>query len=174
MASCATCNSFIIVGGEKVDEFRFCNKKCLESGGVYIEATKVTDAEIDALAKEIHAGVCPMCEERSGVEIRKSYDIVSFVFYTRHSTHTHICCRVCALKKQSIDFVGSFFLGWWGVPWGLLITPVQLLSNIGAMLFPPNTDEPSKDLRAATRMLIAQQRLDQEEEKISQSPIMEM
>ena len=174
MASCATCNSFILFGGKKIDGFRFCNKKCLENGGVYIEASKISDAEIDVLANEIHAGVCPLCEERSGVEIRKSYDIASFVFYTRHSTHNHICCRVCALKKQSIDFIGSFFLGWWGVPWGLLMTPVQLFRNIGAMLFPPSTDAPSQELRDATRMMIAQQRIASEQEKISQNPIMEM
>jgi len=173
MASCATCNSFILFGGKKAEGFRFCNKKCLEKGGIYIEASKVTDAEIDALSREIHAGICPLCQERSGVEVRKSYDIASFVFHTRYQTFKHVCCRVCALKKQAIDFTGSLLLGWWGVPWGLLMTPVQLVNNVIAMLFPPNYDSPSQDLREAARMMIAQHKLDSVQQRNPYDPVLE-
>ena len=160
MASCTSCNSFILFGGEKVDSFRFCNKKCLEDGKVYVEASKVSDQDVDELANEIHSGACPICHNRKGVEVRKSYDIASFVFYSRYQTLKHICCRTCGLKKQSLSFIGSLFLGWWGIPWGILITPVQLVSNIVAMLFPPKTDKPSKDLKESARMIIAQHRTD--------------
>lgn len=160
MASCASCNSFILFGGEKADDFRFCNKKCLEEGKIYIEASKVSETEIGLLADEIYRDVCPKCEKRSGVEVHKSYEIASFIFYTRYQTLKHICCRVCARKKQLTDFFGSLFLGWWGVPWGILMTPVQLVKNIIAMLRPPKTDAPSQDLKDSARMMIAQRNLD--------------
>lgn len=38
----------------------------------------------------------------------------------------------------------SFLLGWWGIPFGILMTPIQLLRNGYAMLFPPSTAEPSE------------------------------
>ncbi len=160
MGSCASCKSFIIFGGEKVDDYRFCNNKCLEDGQIYIVASKVSNAEVELLSNEIHRGICPKCEKNTGVEVHKSYDIASFIFYTRYQTLRHVCCRVCALKKQSLDLVGSLFLGWWGIPWGILITPVQLVRNIFAMIFPPKTNAPSEELKEAVRMMIAQNDLD--------------
>ena len=54
-----------------------------------------------------------------------------------------LCCRTCALKKQGSDFGLSLLAGWWGIPFGLIFTPLALLRNGYAMLFPPNRVEPS-------------------------------
>lgn len=161
MATCSSCNSFILFGGEKFEAHRFCNKKCLVDGRLLIEASKVNIFDIDVLANKIHKDVCPMCKKNHGVEAHKSYSVASFVFYTRHQTSKHICCRSCALKKQSLDFTGSLLLGWWGFPWGIIMTPIQLIRNIIAMTFPPKFDTPSDDLQISARLILAQQNLDQ-------------
>jgi hypothetical protein len=57
---------------------------------------------------------------------------ISFLFFT-------VRCRsqVITLEPGSSVFVASLpcvlitlFLGWWGVPWGLMVTPVILFRNL--------------------------------------------
>jgi len=36
-------------------------------------------------------------------------------------------------------------MGWWGIPWGIFITPVQLVKNVGEVMR-GDRDEPSDEL----------------------------
>jgi len=36
--------------------------------------------------------------------------------------------------------------GWWGMPWGLIFTPVQIVRNLRALLASINPDGPSNEL----------------------------
>jgi hypothetical protein len=44
------------------------------------------------------------------------------------------------------DGLFSLFLGWWGFPWGLLVTPVQVVSNLVGYFGGAKSTEPSKEL----------------------------
>lgn len=52
-------------------------------------------------------------------------------------------------------FCGVF--GWWGIPWGLLATPIQLGRNFLGLFRGPNPDIPSRELRQAILMKLGQQ-----------------
>lgn len=40
----------------------------------------------------------------------------------------------------------SLFAGWWGFPFGLIMTPVQLARGIAALCKPPDPGQPSPKL----------------------------
>jgi hypothetical protein len=53
----------------------------------------------------------------------------------------------------------SLFCGWWGFPWGLILTPVQVTRNIVAMCGGPDSSQPSVDLRKIVQINLGQQML---------------
>jgi hypothetical protein len=48
-------------------------------------------------------------------------------------------------------------LGWWGVPWGLVMTPVQLVRNLISMASTPDPSSPSPALEKILRHNLAAQ-----------------
>ena len=80
-------------------------------------------------------GQCPKCHGPGPVDLYKSFRVHSLVFMTQWKTLPQIACRSCGRKAQLTDALYSLALGWWGFPWGLLMTPVQIGRNIaGALL----------------------------------------
>jgi hypothetical protein len=49
----------------------------------------------------------------------------------------------------------SLAFGWWGIPWGLTLTPVQIGRNLFAVASPPDPSKPSARLERIVRMNIA-------------------
>jgi hypothetical protein len=68
-----------------------------------------------------------------------------------------ISCRGCGVKSQLGGAAFSLVAGWWGFPWGLLFTPVQVGRNVFGMLRGPDPLNPSPSLEKAIRMNIAAQ-----------------
>ncbi len=69
---------------------------------------------------------------------------VSFLFFTIRFQSDEMELRAGqSLFLASLPFnLITFFLGWWGVPWGLMITPVVLLRNLtGGIAEPPPSVE---------------------------------
>ena len=54
-------------------------------------------------------------------------------FSPRGTVTPQISCRRCGLKSQAAGAAFPLVLGWWGFPWGLVVTPVQIGRNIGGM-----------------------------------------
>jgi hypothetical protein len=50
-------------------------------------------------------------------------------------------------------------LGWWGFPWGLIMTPVQIGKNIFGIVKSPDDSKPSEKLENLVRANIASQML---------------
>jgi hypothetical protein len=63
------------------------------------------------------------------------------------------------VKKQGLGAAFSFFAGWWGFPWGLVMTPVQVIRNIVGMLQSGDSATPSEDLRRIVSASLAEQLL---------------
>ncbi|MDM8544830.1 hypothetical protein QUF90_27500 [Desulfococcaceae bacterium HSG9] len=49
----------------------------------------------------------------------------------------------------------SFLLGWWGFPWGLIMTPIQVVRNIVEIFKAPDGSQPSEKLNNIVRVGIA-------------------
>lgn len=156
MASCAACGTFIVFGGSR-DEHgnRFCNDKCLRGGAVARVAASVPDDLVAETAASIHAGPCPSCRGPGPIDLHQSHQVLSFLVATRWASKSHLACKGCARKKQLGGVAISLAGGWWGFPWGLIMTPVQVSRNIGGMLGGPRPEAPSPMLMQFARETIA-------------------
>jgi len=163
MATCANCKKIILMGGLRQEGLRFCGKPCLQRGQAALLAARMPEAERVRAAQTLFRGPCPTCNKRGGIDLYKSHYVMSFVLFTRHGSHSLISCRTCALKKQGGDFMLSSLVGWWGIPFGLLLTPVALLRNGYAMLFPPNGVEPSPAFQQEVALRLACAEIDRQQ-----------
>jgi len=156
MATCAFCDSWVVFGGAREGELRFCNEECRQKGIVLIVAGQIPEDIVQKHVREVHAGECPACKRSNGpVDVHTAHKIWSIIFMTSWSSRPQISCRSCGLKSQAFGTVSSLLVGWWGFPWGLLITPVQIGKNILGMLKPPDPAQPSGNLARQIRINIA-------------------
>lgn len=161
MASCAACNKTILFGGEREGELRYCSKDCRAADAVGRAAALVPADAVRDAAGQIRRGACPACGRRQGpVDLHRSHRVYSALVYTQWQSRVLVACRPCARKALLSDALFSLVLGWWGVPWGLLATPVQIGRNVAALLAPERAaNAPSPPLEAHVRRLLAAQAL---------------
>ena len=161
MAKCTYCGTTVLFGGKKVEGLTFCNNKCLAKGQVALVAGQVPDNIVTAQAREIHAGACPVCGERRGpVDVHTSHKVASFLIMTSWSSTPRVSCSSCASRAQLGALFYSILLGWWGIPWGIIMTPVQVVKNIAALLRSSESLTPSDQLEQLVRMSIASNALE--------------
>lgn len=151
MAECAYCGTTIVFGGVNTGGLRFCNKACQSKAQVAARATPVSDQAVDEFARRIHAGPCPKCQGPGPVDMHKAHWVWSAVVFTRWGSVQQVSCRGCALKTQGGQVLFSLVCGWWGFPWGLIMTPVQVFRTLGAMVAPPSPLSPSATLQSVAR-----------------------
>lgn len=160
MAACAYCKSTILFGGAKAGGLAFCNNECLANGRVVLAAQAIPEHVVAAHARSVHGGTCPVCNESRGpVEVHTVHKVTSYLVMTSWSSSPRISCAACGRKRQFGALLHSLLLGWWGFPWGLLMTPVQITRNVAGMLRGGNTAEPSPQLQHMIRLGLAAQAL---------------
>lgn len=155
MATCSACGGTILFGGRTVDGLRFCNLMCVEKGKLALAAARVPDGEITLTAAQIHGSTCPKCGGSGPVDVHISHQVWSAIYLTRWKSIPVLCCRKCGVKSQVGDLVFSMLAGWWGIPWGIFVTPMQVFRNIGELASPPSPARPSERLLNHARRLIA-------------------
>jgi hypothetical protein len=155
MARCATCGETILFGGVTQGNLRFCNTVCQSKGQALAAAAVVPEHAAQARARELHQSNCPKCKGPGPVDVHTSYWVWSALALTRWGTQQQLNCRGCAIKSQFGNLLFSGVLGWWGFPWGLLFTPVQVGRNLVAIFAPPDPSQPSAKLVQVARVQIA-------------------
>ena len=156
MPKCSYCNSTILFGGVRDGGRRFCNRKCLQSGALLSVAQEVPDEVVRQRVLEIHQGACPKCQRVSVVDVHTAHSIWSALLITRWSSKPMVCCTSCGKKAKAMALLGSLFLGWWGFPWGLILTPIQIGRNLWGLARSPSTSAPSAQLERIVRLTIAE------------------
>jgi hypothetical protein len=157
MAKCAYCNSTIFFGGVRKGDQRFCNAKCYNEG-LLISASQQIPAQVfNREIEQVHQGLCPKCGGSGPVDVHTSYQVFSLVFLTRWSSTPQLSCRSCGLSGQLRGLGMSLLLGWWGFPWGLIMTPVQITRNLIGIFRPPDPAQPSPQLQKMVKLHIARQ-----------------
>ena len=156
MAKCDYCGSTIIVGGVRQGEQRFCNQKCPQSGTLVALSGRIDPVEIQNAITRIHQGTCPKCGGAGPVDVSTSYKVWSALILTSWSSSPEISCRSCGRKKQVEGALISLVAGW-GFPWGLILTPVQIVRNLIGMSRSYDPYRPSPQLESAVRLMLASQ-----------------
>ena len=161
MKKCAYCGTTIVFGGKKHEDHKdleFCSEKCLHKGikGLLLDKAKdIPEEKIIKTVEEVHSGRCPKCNGPGPVDAYTSHSVYSLLFFTSWYSTPHICCRSCGTKSQFGGIILSLVLGWWGFPWGFLMTPVQIIRNIHGLFSAPSPSMPSEELKNRVRLLLA-------------------
>lgn len=157
MEQCDYCGTSILFGGVQQGEARFCNQKCSRNGFTVAAANQIPAEVVSECVMQVHQGNCPRCGGRGPVDVHKSFRVCSAVVVTFWNTEPTICCRSCGIKGQLLGAFSSFIAGWWGFPWGLFLTPVQITRNFISLCHPPGPAKPSPDLARLIRFNMAAQ-----------------
>lgn len=155
MASCSHCDTTILFGGEVRGEERFCNEQCLQAHELSTAAARVPESAVSDALRELRTGACPACGKTgSVVEHRTSHRAISYLIATSWSSPSQLACRSCHVKSVVGNSALTLLVGWWGFPWGLVMTPVQLFRNLGELMR-SDGPAPSDKMRSAVRLMLA-------------------
>jgi len=155
MANCAYCDTFILLGGKRDQTGRYCNERCQQAGNLLAVSGQIPQSEIDRQLQEIYHGNCPRCGSPGPVDVHKSHTVWSALVLTSWSSQPALSCKSCAKKRQLGAILFSSVFGWWGFPWGLGMTPLQIARNIGELAGGPQPGRPSPLLEKLVRMQAA-------------------
>lgn len=165
MARCDYCGTSILFGGVKQDDLRFCNESCRQQGVLLAVADQIPDYVISEQIADLHQGACPKCGGPGPVDIHTSYVVFSILVVTSWRSRPHVCCRSCGIKAQLSGTLLSGAFGWWGFPWGIIFTPVQIFRNVVGMLSAPDPAVPSAQLERIVTLRLAQHFLETSREE---------
>ena len=157
MASCGYCNSTILMGGKRAGEVRFCNAKCLANGQLLARAQTIPEETARSYVQSLHMGPCPKCKGRGPVDVFTSHKVWSALVVTSWKSEQQVSCKRCGVKSQMIGLASSLVLGWWGIPWGIVITSIQVVRNIVGAARTPDPFRPSEKLERLGRVHLASQ-----------------
>jgi hypothetical protein len=129
MATCDHCGTFILFGGKRLGGLRFCSDACLQKGSYRSAAQQLAQQVPEELVQQqvlaVHQGVCPKCGREGPIDVHVSHRVWSAIHLTSWKSRQHVSCRACAVKAQCGDALFSLLFGWWGFPFGLVLTPVH-------------------------------------------------
>lgn len=158
--ACPTCGLSVLFGGVKDGDKKYCSKKCYEADDVNRVAKEIPNEAVVKLTEKIRNDRCPECQGPGPVDVHKSYSIYSIILFTSYKTNEHIVCRGCAKKKQLLDLLSSTLFGWWGIPFGLIVTPIQILKNIIAFFRNPGQNMPTDLMTQRIRQVLAAEKIE--------------
>lgn len=120
------------------------------------EVRTITEDEVREQALAVRNGACPQCRgKQSPVEVRTAHWVWSALLFTRYGRRTMLACRDCGRSASMKALGSSAALGWWGFPFGLLITPFKIGANI-VELSRKDKPEPSHALEELVRAQLTQ------------------
>lgn len=144
MAQCSHCGTSILFGGIKDGSNRYCNADCQEQGKLLAVVNEMPDEFIVSQVEEARQSPCPKCDGPGPVDVHTHHYAVSIIFMTTWNSTPEVCCRTCATWSKLKGCVISFFFGWWGIPFGLIATPIQILRNFVGFFTSPAPGELEK------------------------------
>lgn len=156
MAKCTNCGQ-IIFGGVRDGDRRFCNNTCRDSAYLTAASYELPAGFIVEKVAEIHGGPCPKCGGDGPVDVHTSYYVWSAFIITNTSQSSEVCCKSCGNKAKLKATAQNVIFGWWGIPWGLVFTPAQIIRNLGYMASGPDPRRPSDELFETVRTRLSAQ-----------------
>lgn len=157
MAQCDYCGSTLVLGGKREGQLRFCNDQCQEQGYLIPLMQQLPPDLVENQLRALHQGHCPQCQGQGPVEVYTPYRIWSALAHTSWSCKPQICCRACGRKSQLRNAAFSLLFGWWGIPWGILLTPIFVRRNLAGVWRETSPFRPSARLERFVRMNLAAQ-----------------
>lgn len=155
MAQCDACGTMILFGGVREGQRRYCNENCHLKGFLGAVGDQFPQGLLAKAVKEVHEWDCPKCGGPGPVDVHTSHTIWSAIVLTSFQSKPAVCCRNCGVKAMLGGLAFSGVLGWWGFPFGLIMTPVQIFRNLAGLVSAPDPFRPSAKLEDTIRLSIA-------------------
>lgn len=155
MAQCSYCSITVLFGAVEADGKVFCSERCRDSDRLLERARRVSFRQVVRKMNELHRCPCPKCRGPGPCDVHHSYKVWSFLLASKWVDLPQLSCRRCARKSQWEGLFASLLLGWWGVPWGVIITPLQVWRNVRALWGGPDLKRPSDELEKLVRVGLA-------------------
>jgi len=158
MAACDYCNKNFNLFGVHENGYSFCSANCRNRAQELLKSLdRFPPQEIESYIERVHAGPCAQCGGPGPVDLHHSYRIYSVILLTSWSTRNHFVCAACARKEELKSLGYSALLGWWGFPFGLVLTPVQIIRNIASLAGGADPQHASPRLRKILMLNLARQ-----------------
>jgi hypothetical protein len=90
-----------------------------------------TEEEIEAycnLLSQLHCPGCGRATQRLNGTITGK--VMSFIIFSQYNKKLKIACPSCLNKANNDALLSSLFLGWWGLPWGIIYTFQAIFLNL--------------------------------------------
>lgn len=158
--ACPTCGVSVLFGGVKDGDKKYCSKNCYEADEINRLSKQIPEEAVVTLIDKIRNAPCPKCDGPGPIDVHRSYSIYSIILFTSYETNEHIVCLKCAKKKQLVNLLSSSLFGWWGVPFGIVVTPIQIVKNIIELFKKPGQNEPTDLMHKRVRQMLATKEFD--------------
>ncbi len=155
MPRCSYCGTTILFGGVKDRGHRFCNDVCHQTNYTQTALQEIPIDVVEEQTLAVHQGDCPKCGGPGPVDVHESYEIWSAFIMTSFKSVPHVCCRKCGIKAKFISSTKSGLFGWWGFPFGIIMTPIQIIRNMVTIFSSPDPDQPSQELTNLVQLDLA-------------------
>jgi hypothetical protein len=170
MGTCSNCGTTILFGGVRDGERLYCRESCRQKQMPLIDAIRqIPDDLVERQVQNLHQGTCPKCGGPGPVDYFTSHRIWSLFVLTSWNSVPEICCRGCAVNAKLYSMLFSGALGWWGLPWGILITPIQLFRNLTGLISSPDPLRPSAELTNYVRTVMAARLLQSQDVPVAEA-----
>ncbi len=101
--------------------------------GLLAQNKEYTIEELLYYAQILRNLPCPICSSTTNKLMASSvHTVKSFVIFTATENKPIIGCPSCLDKKNNQAILMTSLLGWWGLPFGLVKTPIYIYKNIKA------------------------------------------
>jgi hypothetical protein len=158
MSVCDYCNKSFNLFGVHENGYSFCSANCRNQAQTLLKSLDGLPPEkIETYIGGMRGGSCSQCGKPVPVDYYQSYRVASFIILTRWTTRNHFVCRACAKSEQLKSLAYSAALGWWGFPFGLVLTPIQIIRNIVGLCSKSDPYQPSARLRNLLKLNLARQ-----------------
>jgi hypothetical protein len=161
MHKCDHCGTTILFGGVRAGCYRFCKQQCRDAAAFLMAAAELPEAFVAEKVRQLHEGNCPGCHGPGPIDVHTAHSVWSALVITSWRSTRHVCCQSCGTKARVRALSASLLFGWWGIPWGLLITPVQVFRNLYGLFAAPDPAVPSSTLTDVVRRQLADQLMDE-------------
>lgn len=154
MPRCDSCGTFIVAGGVRDGDRRYCRASCQKADHLNLLVKHLPDDIIDQRTLEVHEGPCPRCGGNGPIDLHTGHYIWSALLFAKHHIKAEICCGWCGFKRKAGAIGFCLGLGWWSHH-GLLFTPVVIFKNLMYIAFEPRGHGPSRALRKVVAKQLA-------------------
>lgn len=151
MGRCANCRAFIL-GGRKQGDLRYCNDACLQQGFLAPLADRVAPEIVARNLQATHQQPCPICHGPGPVDLYTSHTAWSIFILTSWCSQPQLSCESCGSAAIRKGMVITALCGWWGIPFGLVVTPWQLLNGARSLANRPLPSHPSEALQHLVKL----------------------